>query len=137
MSKTRRPSSPKSSTTKINLIDPGYAELELAYAPYRERMLECFARFVIDEGYGAMTPRGETWQACGRRMFGEDRFNAALRAEIARRRQQDHTANPGGGDHAQTLQRDQRVSPSPESGHEVERGEDARGEDLRVDAQTS
>lgn len=52
------------------------------YEQFRPAQMENFARFVISKGYGAITPYGrrqsgsgkmerETWQACGRRLFGE------------------------------------------------------------------
>lgn len=50
-------------------------------ANFRAGQMESFARFVLEKGYGACTPHGrknahgvivrETWQACGRRLFGE------------------------------------------------------------------
>jgi hypothetical protein len=51
------------------------------YEQFRPAQMENFARFVISKGYGATTPQGtrndrgqkipETWQSCGRRLFGE------------------------------------------------------------------
>lgn len=37
---------------------------------FKPARMEHFARFVLSKGYGAKTPKGETWQTCGRRLFG-------------------------------------------------------------------
>lgn len=57
------------------------------YEQFRPAQMESFARFVLSKGYGATTPQGrrndrgqkvpETWQACGRRLFG-DRFGLVM-----------------------------------------------------------
>lgn len=62
------------------------------YEPFRQTQMENFARFVISKGYGATTPNGhrkangekkpETWQACGRRLFG-DRFVPVMERMLA------------------------------------------------------
>jgi hypothetical protein len=46
---------------------------------FRQGHMETFAQFVLEKGHGAMAPPRykdgqmirETWQACGRRLFGE------------------------------------------------------------------
>lgn len=63
------------------------------YEQFRPAQIEHFARFVIAKGYGATTPHGrrnamngkkepETWQACGRRLYGE-RFGPAMERALA------------------------------------------------------
>lgn len=63
------------------------------YEQFRPSQMEHFARFVLSKGYGAMTPHGrrnpatgkkerETWQACGRRLYGE-RFVSVMDRMIA------------------------------------------------------
>jgi len=61
-----------------------------AWDENKQFMAECFARFVISQGYGARAPRNigtdgstkyETWNECGRRLFGQ-RFNSILRGEL-------------------------------------------------------
>ena len=58
-------------------------------------MMECFARFVIRQGYGAMAPNNigsqsapmyESWQDAGKRLFG-NQFVDVLMAEISKHRQ--------------------------------------------------
>lgn len=151
MRKNKSLSNTKPTTkTEPKLIQPDFTEVDRIYAIYRKYQMECFARFVIDEGYGATAPanvgsaahpRYETWQECGRRMFG-DPFVTVLQDELRKRRLaqlgvQDHTAPVGGDTHAAPLQRNQRISSGPEPGHETQRGQDARREDLRGDAKTS
>lgn len=46
------------------------------YEPFRRTQVLNFARYVIAKGYRATVPRKpgqpeETWQACGRRLFGD------------------------------------------------------------------
>jgi len=65
------------------------------YEQFRPAQMEHFARFVITKGYGAVTPNGrkdangrkepETWQACGRRLYGE-RFIAVMERVLAEHR---------------------------------------------------
>lgn len=64
-----------------------YAQLK------REMFLPGFADYVLKQGYGAVSPnkikatgKFETWQACGRRIWGETHFNKAMREAIARSR---------------------------------------------------
>jgi hypothetical protein len=45
-----------------------------------------FANFVIEQGQGAVCPNGKTWLEQGRKLYGVDRFNFAMRSEINRRR---------------------------------------------------
>lgn len=52
------------------------ADVVRYYEPFRQTSVLNFARFVISKGFGAMVPRKsggkeETWQACGRRLYGE------------------------------------------------------------------
>lgn len=57
---------------------------------YKQHMMECFARFVINEGPGARTPVkykngeavSESWQECGRRLFGSEEFHKTMKAEL-------------------------------------------------------
>jgi hypothetical protein len=56
-----------------------------------EWRLAGFVQFVIEKGYGAMTPpdkygRQRTWQQVGADLFGKEAFVNALTAELARRR---------------------------------------------------
>ena len=70
------------------------AQIEAYYdANFRARQMETFAQMVLEKGHGAYTPNGvkrsdgtvvrETWQACGRRLFG-DRFIPVMERAIAR-----------------------------------------------------
>jgi hypothetical protein len=59
----------------------------------RALFLDGFADFVVKQGFGAVTPikpygsrRPESWQECGRRLWGEKHFNEALKRAIERRR---------------------------------------------------
>ena len=59
----------------------------------RALFLDGFCDFVIKQGFGAVTPnkpygaRGpETWQACGRRLWGETHFKEAMARAIERSR---------------------------------------------------
>lgn len=108
------------------------------YAPHRRFMMECFAREVIAAGYGARGPTNlgsarfpkyETLQETGRRLFGPD-FTEVLRQELAKQ-----NMPPGGASHAQALPGDQGISPKRSSGNEDERSKDARGQDIRSNAQ--
>jgi hypothetical protein len=68
------------------------ADIVEYYEEFRPAQMEHFARFVISKGYGATTPHGrrgpdgrkqsETWQACGRRLFGE-RFIPVMERMLA------------------------------------------------------
>lgn len=59
---------------------------------FRQRQMETFAQFVLEKGHEARTPNGaknsygekvpETWQQCGRRLFG-DRFVPIMEQAIA------------------------------------------------------
>lgn len=61
-------------------------------ANFRVGQMKTFAQFVIEKGCGALSPRqvknargelvNETWQACGRRLFG-DRFIAVMQRALA------------------------------------------------------
>lgn len=65
------------------------------YEQFRPAQMEHFARFVLSKGFGATTPHGrrnangqkepETWQACGRRLFG-DRFIPVMERVLAEHR---------------------------------------------------
>lgn len=60
-------------------------------AHFRQRQMETFAQFVLQKGHGALSPRHvkkddgtlvrETWQACGRRLFGQ-RFVAVMEKAV-------------------------------------------------------
>lgn len=57
----------------------------------RELFLDGFADFVVRQGFRAVTPgkingKPESWQACGRRIWGETYFNGALEKAIERAR---------------------------------------------------
>jgi hypothetical protein len=59
----------------------GRDQIMAYYEQFRLGQMESFAEFVLSKGHGAVTPHGikgsngrqvpETWQACGRRLFGE------------------------------------------------------------------
>lgn len=61
-------------------------------ANFRERQMDSFADFVISKGFGACSPHPvrnkhgdrirETWQSCGRRLFG-DRFVTVMERKVA------------------------------------------------------
>lgn len=63
-------------------------------ANFRDKFMWGFANFVYEKGYGACTPHGrrhpqggtvpETWQECGRRLYG-DRFKAVMARVIEER----------------------------------------------------
>ena len=63
--------------------------------------VKAFARFVIDQGHGAVCSmkdqhnRPITWQARGRQLYGTDEFNKALLEEIEARKAK--SAAPGAG----------------------------------------
>lgn len=61
----------------------------------RRQFVTGFARFVIDQGSGALAPtkegaKPESWQAVGRRLYGTELFNETLQREIAVRKEQAH-----------------------------------------------
>ena len=59
----------------------GRDEILAYYEQFRPQQMESFAQFVLSKGYGATTPNGkrnsagikvsESWQECGKRLFGE------------------------------------------------------------------
>lgn len=64
-----------------------YAEIK------RELFIDGFADYVVKQGFGAVTPvkpygmrQPETWQACGRRLWGKKHFDEAMRRAIERSR---------------------------------------------------
>jgi hypothetical protein len=69
-------------------------------ANFRARQMETFADFVLEKGYGAYSPNPvrnkhgervrETWQQCGRRLFGE-RFVAVMERKVTEYRAQHAT----------------------------------------------
>jgi hypothetical protein len=78
-------------------LGPGNPSLRVQVTAYyemnfRARQMETFADFVISKGFGAWSPHlvrnvqgfrvKETWQSCGRRLFGE-RFAVVLERKIA------------------------------------------------------
>lgn len=66
------------------------------YKQFRPQQMETFAQFVLSKGFGATTPQGkrnsagvkvaESWQECGRRLFG-DGFVAVMARAV-----RDHNA---------------------------------------------
>lgn len=60
-------------------------------ANFRQQQMESFAQFVLEKGHGALSPSPiktddghmvrETWQACGRRLFGK-RFIAVMERAV-------------------------------------------------------
>lgn len=59
----------------------------------RALFLDGFADFVVRQGFGAVTPikpygakKPESWQECGRRLWGEKHFNDAMHRAIERSR---------------------------------------------------
>lgn len=57
----------------------------------REMFLPAFAEFVFKQGHGAAAPnkhngKPESWQDCGRRIWGKEHFNMALERVIERSR---------------------------------------------------
>lgn len=57
----------------------------------REMFLPAFAEFVFRQGYGAAAPnkhngKPESWQDCGRRMWGKEHFNREFEKVIERSR---------------------------------------------------
>jgi hypothetical protein len=76
----------------------------------RRFQMECYARVVIAEGYGARSPVNvgseanpyyPTLQERGRQLFGTEAFNEVLDREIRKRKT---AADAGGGHHDATLQ---------------------------------
>lgn len=64
-----------------------YAEIK------RELFIDGFADYVVKQRFGALTPvkpygmrQPETWQACGRRLWGKTHFNEAMKRAIERSR---------------------------------------------------
>lgn len=69
----------------------GRDEILAYYEQFRPAQRESFARFVFSKGYGAKVPgRDETWQACGRRLFGDD-FIATMERIV-----NEHRTTPSG-----------------------------------------
>lgn len=69
----------------FNAILDEYAEIK------REQFLPAFAEYVFKQGYGAVSPnkyngKPESWQDCGRRLWGKRHFNEALEKVIERSR---------------------------------------------------
>lgn len=57
----------------------------------RALFMDGFADYVVRKGFGAVTPnkingKPESWQMCGRRLWGERPFNDAMARAIARSR---------------------------------------------------
>lgn len=57
----------------------------------RELFLEGFAEYVYKQGYGAVSPsrnngKPESWQDCGRRLWGKETFNQAFEKVIENKR---------------------------------------------------
>jgi hypothetical protein len=66
-------------------------EMEEYIRDKRARFMDGFADYVVRQGYGAVSPikvngKPESWQDCGRRLWGKDHFNEALKRAIERRR---------------------------------------------------
>lgn len=100
-----------------------------AHAEERRRLfVRGFARFVILRGSGAKAPavdgqeKAETWQAVGRRLYGESLFNEVLREEIEAQRGAKHAKS-----RISSVRGDQgEVCPA---GQAAGRGENPCGED--------
>ena len=63
-----------------------------AYLEDRKKFVVGFARFALERGLKTTAPqregkRPETWRDAGRRLYGEELFEATLAAEVAARRQ--------------------------------------------------
>jgi hypothetical protein len=57
----------------------------------RELFLDGFCDYVIKQGYGAAAPnkyngKPESWQQCGRRLWGTKHFDEAMKKAIERKR---------------------------------------------------
>lgn len=69
----------------FNAVLDEYAEIK------RELFLEGFAEYVYKQGYGAVSPnkqngKPESWQDCGRRLWGKETFNQAFEKVIESKR---------------------------------------------------
>lgn len=67
------------------------AILDEYVAMKREMFLPAFAEFVFRQGYGAASPikingKPESWQDCGRRLWGKEHFNLEFEKVIERSR---------------------------------------------------
>jgi hypothetical protein len=101
---------PYNADTGIVIFDGGRGQREQIHAYYEAHFrtgphmspIETFAQFALEKGYGAYAPRlvknergemvRETWQACGRRLFGE-RFVGVMERVVTEYRAQ-HGATP-------------------------------------------
>lgn len=69
----------------LNAVFDEYAAIK------RELFLEGFAEYVYKQGYGAVSPsknngKPESWQDCGRRLWGKEIFNLAFEKVIESKR---------------------------------------------------
>lgn len=67
------------------------AVLDEYAAMKREMFLPAFAEFVFKQGFGAAAPnkyngKPESWQDCGRRLWGKEHFNTEFERVIERSR---------------------------------------------------
>lgn len=75
--------------SEIQMRDHFWKQLVEYQEIKRELFLNEFAEFVFKQGSRAVTPKmingkPESWQACGRRIWGEKHFNEAFKIVIAR-----------------------------------------------------
>lgn len=86
--------SPKKDIGSGILFLKGRDEILAYYEQFRPAQMESFARYAFSKGYGAKVHgTDETWQACGRRLFG-DRFIAAMERVVNEHRAASSGASP-------------------------------------------
>lgn len=107
-----------------------------AYIQDRKQFVRGFARFVIEKGHGAVSPRKNekgklmSWQGVGRLLYGADLFNTVFREELTKLNGDPHAESglsPVRGDQGE----------GAEAGRSPGGGEDLGGEDHEFQGEPS